>query len=257
MSASETRAVLEVKQPYDNHNGGQIAFGEDGYLYIALGDGGDGGDPHRNGQNRNTLLGKILRIDVDRTDGGMQYGIPSDNPFVGDPSARAEIWAYGVRNPWRFSFDRGGRMIVADVGQDRFEELSFAGRGGNLGWRQREADVCFEAPADGSPCDDGLMREPFLAYGREDGQSVTGGLVYEGSAIPELRGKYLFADFVRGKFWALDLPDVSDDRVSPRALLSLGRFSVMPSAFARDVVGELYVADFGRGSVYRIARAKD
>lgn len=257
LTATETEVVLELKQPYDNHNGGQIAFGPDGYLYIGLGDGGDGGDPHGNGQNRNTLLSTILRIDVDHTGSGDNYAIPSDNPFVGDSAARAEVWAYGVRNPWRFSFDPSGRIIVADVGQDRWEELSFANRGDNLGWRQREADTCFAAPADGSPCDSALMREPFLAYGRDDGQSITGGFVYQGSDNAALRDKYVFADFVRGRFWAIDLPQSTDARVTPDSVISLGRFTVMPSAFARDIAGELYVADFGHGSVYRIARAND
>lgn len=260
-SASEVRSLLEVQQPYDNHNGGQIAFGPDGFLYIGLGDGGHGGDPHGAGQDLTTWLGKILRIDVDGVDGkdagdgNRPYRVPADNPFVGHATARPEIWVYGVRNPWRFSFDPQGRLVVADVGQDLWEELSFAERGDNLGWNQREADTCYKAPADGSNCASAQMREPFYVYGRDDGQSVTGGFVYTGDAVPELRGKYLFGDVIRGRLWAVPLPASTSERVSDKDVLALGRYTLMPTTFARDARGEVYVADFGHGSIYRVAQA--
>jgi glucose/arabinose dehydrogenase len=192
--ASEV-VILEIAQPFDNHNGGQLAFGPDGYLYIGMGDGGSGGDPMRNGQNKNVLLAKLLRIDVsDRT----RYRIPSDNPFAAG-GGRGEIWAYGLRNPWRFSFDtETGALWLGDVGQDLYEEIDLIARGANYGWNIMEATHCYNA----SRCDMTGLTLPVFEYGHNLGCSVTGGFVDHGSA-PDLRGVYLYADYCSGRIWGL------------------------------------------------------
>ncbi|MDD9994337.1 MAG: PQQ-dependent sugar dehydrogenase, partial [Dehalococcoidia bacterium] len=180
--------LLEIPQPFSNHNGGQVAFGPDGYLYVGLGDGGRAGDPFGNGQDRSTLLGSILRIDVGTVGERGGYGIPPDNPFraAGDGS-RPEIWAYGLRNPWRFSFDlETGDLWVADVGQNQYEEVDLIEPGGNYGWNVMEGNSCF-SPSTGCSTE-GLVR-PVVQYGREDGCSITGGYVYRGSRLPALRGR--------------------------------------------------------------------
>jgi glucose/arabinose dehydrogenase len=243
--AVERRVLLEVAQPYANHNGGGLVFGPDGMLYIGLGDGGSGGDPQGNGQRLATLLGKMLRIDVTRKDPGLEYAVPKDNPFAGRKGARPEIWAYGLRNPWRYSFDPKGRLIAGDVGQDLWEEISIVERGKNLGWNVREAAHCF-FPKDG--CSSAGLVDPIFDYDRSLGLSVTGGFVYTGKRIPTLAGRYVFGDFGTGRLWALDLPD-APKRVSARLL---GRFSYAFSTFGRDADGELYAADFGPGSIYRL-----
>lgn len=239
-----SEVVLEVAQPYPNHNGGQIAFGPDGMLYVALGDGGFRDDPKGNGQDLGTLLGAMLRIDVDH---GRPYAVPPDNPFVGRPGARGEIWAYGLRNPWRFTFDPLGRMIAGDVGQNSFEEIDWIERGDNLGWKIREADHCFE-PARGCPTA-GLV-DPIWSYPREEGVSVTGGVVWTGPG--PLSGQYLFGDFGSGRLWALSLPAT---RVRVPTVTALGRFAIQPSAFARAPDGSVWVADFGGGAVYAVTPA--
>ena len=246
--ATERRRVLEVAQPYPNHNAGQLAFGPDGYLYIGLGDGGWRADPEGHGQNRSTLLGSILRIDVDSEE--RPYAIPPDNPFVALADVRKEIWAYGARNPWRYSFDPHGRLVVADVGQDSYEEIDLVSAGDNLGWNIREATHCFEPKTD---CPTRDLVDPVHEYGRALGQSVTGGYVYTGEAIPELVGKYVFADFTSGRMWSLELPGphlASQDLVEARLL---GQWSMLIATFGRDHAGELYVADYGGGGVYRLA----
>ncbi|MHC4148844.1 MAG: PQQ-dependent sugar dehydrogenase, partial [Planctomycetota bacterium] len=194
--------ILEVNQPFSNHNGGQIAFGPDGFLYISLGDGGSAGDPGNNGQNRQTLLGSILRIDVDNPAGGKNYSIPSDNPFVGNSSSfREEIYAFGLRNPWRFSFDpANGRLWAADVGQNRFEEIDIIENGKNYGWRIMEASSCFN-PSSG--CNVTGLQLPIWEYSHGVGNSVTGGYVYHGPGRPELDGAYIYADFGSGRIWSL------------------------------------------------------
>lgn len=250
-SATEMRSLLEVEQPYQNHNGGQLVFGPDGFLYIGLGDGGYRDDPDGAGQDKSTWLGKMLRIDVDNTDGAQPYAVPRDNPFVGGRTVRPEIWAYGLRNPWRYSFDPTGRMVIADVGQDAWEEISIAERGDNLGWNVREGRVCFR----GDECKHDGMKDPVYVYGRDDGQSITGGFVYTANDFPELTGKYVFADFLRGRFWAITLPTDSRATVTERQVLALGRFSILPSTFARDAAGRVYVADFGGGAVYQLGSA--
>lgn len=251
-TAVRMRTILEVAQPYANHNAGQLAFGpQDGMLYIGLGDGGWRGDPHRTGQDPGALLGKILRIDVDRPgEGGRAYAIPADNPFVGRAGFRPEIWALGVRNPWRHSFDPKGRLIVADVGQDQWEEVSFAPRGGNLGWNVREGRHC-HSPAKNCP-NEGFV-EPIWEYSHEYGQSITGGYVYAGSRLPALRGKYLVGDFTQGRLWALTLPE-GDSREATS--VELGQFEILLSTFGQDADGEIYVGDFGKGVISRLTAAE-
>jgi glucose/arabinose dehydrogenase len=234
------RVLLEIAQPYRNHNGGLNLFGPDGMLYIGMGDGGSGGDPHNNGQRLDTLLGKLLRIDVD---GAAPYRVPPDNPFVGRSGARGEIWAYGLRNPWRFSFDRTtGRLFLADVGQNQWEEIDLIQKGGNYGWRTMEGAHCFNPP-------DGCSRTglilPIAEYGREGGCSITGGYVYRGGRIRDLVGRYLFGDYCSGTLWAL-----RDDggRWVRESLLDTG---LRISSFGEDQAGELYVVDH-RGTVQQL-----
>jgi glucose/arabinose dehydrogenase len=236
---STERVLLRIEQPYSNHNGGHLAFGPDGYLYIATGDGGAGGDPHENGQALDTLLGKLLRLDVS----GDDAAAPEDNPFVEREGARPEIWAYGLRNPWRFSFDRE-RIWVADVGQSAREEVNVqpADEGGlNYGWNIMEGSECFGAP----DCDREGLVLPVAEYGHGDGCSITGGHVYRGSAVPDLRGGYVFGDFCSGTVWILDSSDPERDAaVALRTGLSIASFGV-------DAESELYVVDLN-GSIHRI-----
>ncbi|MCH7706152.1 MAG: PQQ-dependent sugar dehydrogenase, partial [Chloroflexi bacterium] len=198
------RIIMEIPQPAANHNGGQLAFGPDAYLYVGLGDGGYGGDPFRNGQNVGTLLGTILRLDVTDVPGGAAYAIPPDNPFVGVAGAREEVWAYGFRNPWRFSFDElgdgQGRLWVADVGQNRWEEIDLVEPGLNYGWNVMEGAHCFSS---GLNCDTAGLQLPVIEYDHSDGCSVTGGYVYRGQAIPSLVGSYLYGDFCPGRRWGV------------------------------------------------------
>ncbi len=236
--------LLEVAQPYTNHNGGQVAFGPDGYLYIALGDGGSGGDPQNNGQNRSSLLGKILRIDVDTTSGGKPYGIPADNPFVGNASGwREEIYAYGLRNPWRFSFDPvTNRLWAADVGQNRVEEIDIIQKGENYGWRIMEGTLCYD-PSSG--CDTTGLKLPVWEYDRSLGYSITGGYVYRGSAIPSLVGKYVYGDYVSRRIWALEY-----DGTSAPTNQELVPSSSYISSFGVDASGEIYVCDITAGKMF-------
>jgi glucose/arabinose dehydrogenase len=239
--ASE-RILFTVDQPFANHKGGQLAFGPDGFLYIAFGDGGSGGDPLGNGQNRQTLLGKIARIDVDHTDTGLQYAIPPDNPFAGTTD-RGEIWAYGFRNPWRFSFDKStGRLFVADVGQDKFEEVDLVQKGLNYGWNIMEGAHCFN-PATG--CNMTGLTLPIAEYDHSEGVTVIGGYVYHGTAISGLVGAYVFGDFSNGKIWELT---ESSGTWTRTLLLSSGHNF---SAFGQDSAGEVYIVDYA-GSVLKI-----
>jgi uncharacterized repeat protein (TIGR03806 family) len=237
--------LLQFIKPYGNHNGGCLRFGPDGHLYIGVGDGGLGGDPHANAQNLEVLNGKILRIEVNRKDTGKSYAIPEDNPFAnrgGD--VRGEIWAYGLRNPWRFSFDRPtGTLWAADVGQDRHEEIDIIVRGGNYGWNIREGKHPLDPNAERSAV--GEFIEPVLDYPRVEGKSVTGGLVYRGQRLPELAGAYLYADFVSGNVWALRW-----DGKNVTANSKIARTSLLISAFGEDEAGEVYLTAFD-GFIYR------
>jgi glucose/arabinose dehydrogenase len=247
--AEPVRMLLEVKQPYANHNAGQLVFGPDGKLYIGLGDGGARDDPHGNGQNPRTLLGSMLRIDVDGRDEGKPYRVPPDNPFVGKPEYLPEIWAYGLRNPWRYSFDPEKRLIVADVGQDHYEEIDIVQAGDNLGWKIKEGASCYKGkPGD---CERGDLVDPIFAYGRDQGASITGGFVYTGQRITALRGLYVFADYVSGRLWAIELP--RDRKQAVTQAKTLGQWPILPATFGRDAHGEIYVASFTRGEIYRLA----
>lgn len=245
--AGSARVLLTIAQPAPNHNGGLLKFGPDGYLYIGTGDGGAAGDPWGNGQSLDTLLGKLLRIDVDQ---GEPYGIPPDNPFVGQEDARPEIWAYGLRNPWRFSFDRAtGDLFIADVGQNQFEEVHFqpAGTPGgrNYGWDIMEANACFER----SNCDQSGLELPVAAYAhssREGGCSITGGYVYRGAEYPALVGTYLYADYCSGNLWTLR-PDGEAWQSRLAATLD-----IRASSFGEDEAGELYLTDRDGGGLYRL-----
>jgi len=253
------RPLLQIDQPAANHNGGTMVFGPDGYLYIGTGDGGRAGDPWGNAQNLNTLLGKLLRIDVDS---GTPYGIPPDNPFVGRRNARPEIWALGLRNPWKFSFDRAtGDLYIADVGQNAWEEIHFqpaGSRGGqNYGWNRMEGSRCYPQ---GSRCDPSGFILPVAEYSHQWGCSITGGYVYRGTAIPELVGYYLFADYCSGRIWAMDTGpkaayrDAPGQPVAPWSFEELLHTSYRITAWGEDAAGELYVADHG-GRVYRLVPA--
>lgn len=239
------QVLLEVEQPYGNHNGGQIVFGPEGYLYIAFGDGGAGGDPQENGQDRSTLLGSILRIDVDATSEGRNYGIPPGNPFAdNDQGTREEIWAYGLRNPWRISFDPETQALWAgDVGQNAYEEVSIIEKGENYGWNTMEGRHCFE-PKEG--CDETGLALPVHEYSRDVGSSITGGFVYRGADVPALAGQYVFADYASRKVWALDAERPQD---AERAALAEG-FDQSIASFGLDAEGELYACAFD-GKIYR------
>lgn len=236
--ASE-EALLTLEQPFDNHNGGHILFGPDGFLYIGFGDGGSAGDPLGNGQDTSNLFGALLRIDVD---GGPPYAVPPDNPLVGG-AGRPEIWAWGLRNPWRFSFDRAtGDLWLGDVGQAQWEEVNRIQRGGNYGWNIREGAHCFAAPT----CAAAGLIDPVAEYGHDLGCSITGGYVYRGGAIPSLHGAYLYGDFCSGRVWALD-----PATAVVRELLDTDLNIV---SFAEDQAGELYLVD-GGGRLRRLVPA--
>ena len=242
--ASEV-VLLKIAQPFANHNGGQVRFGPDGNLYVAMGDGGSGGDPLGNGQNLGSLLGKLLRIDVESSPG--QARIPVDNPFVNAAGARGEIWAYGLRNPWRFSFDRvTGDLWIADVGQDTYEEVDFqpaAGHGGeNYGWNRTEGLHCFQ-----TGCRTEGLTLPIAEYPHTAGAcSVTGGFVYRGRLSPGMRGLYLYGDYCTGQMWGLE---PQGKTWSNRPLLASG-FNI--TTFGEDEVGELYVTNAANGAVYHL-----
>lgn len=245
--------ILEVDQPFSNHNAGQIVFGPDGYFYVTLGDGGAGGDPMEHGQNRSTLLGSILRIDVDNPQDDRNYGIPEDNPLVGadcgPAGCREEIYAYGLRNPWRISFDPAtDQLWAADVGQNAYEEIDLIEAGNNYGWNVMEGMHCYE-PSTG--CDQSGLTLPVWEYPHSQGQSVTGGYVYRGDRVPGLVGAYVYADFVSGRIWALRLDGDEVDNVE------LANTSLGISTFGVDAEGELYLASFGgfgsEGRIYRFA----
>ncbi|MDH4140319.1 MAG: PQQ-dependent sugar dehydrogenase [Coriobacteriia bacterium] len=254
--ADSEEVLLRIVQPYANHNGGMVAFGPDGYLYIGTGDGGSGGDPEGNGQKLGALLGKLLRIDVRSRSAGTPYGVPADNPFAsGTPQAstdgarRPEIWAWGLRNPWRFSFDREtGDMWIGDVGQNEWEEIDFepasSAGGENYGWNVLEATHPYP-PGASKPENGARYTAPVVEYDHGAGQSVTGGYVYRGSGEPNLFGTYLYGDFEVGRIWGLQR---TADGIETRELADT---KMLISSFGEDDAGELYVVDFN-GSVYRV-----
>lgn len=245
--ASE-KVLLEIDQPYSNHNGGMVAFGPDGYLYIGMGDGGSGGDPEGNGQDRTALLGKILRIDVDHSSSTLPYAIPADNPYAtATDGSRPEIYAVGMRNPWRFSFDRvSGRLWVGDVGQDAYEEVDIIENGKNYGWNTMEGFHCFYT----AECDTTGLTLPIIEYDHSEGKSITGGYVYRGVRLPELYGRYLYADYSVGRIWALEYD--GKNVVHNVELLDSNAYV---SSFGEDAEGEVYVVAY-QGQLYRLDRTE-
>ena len=252
---SQNAVLMSIDQPFSNHNAGMLAFGADGHLYIGTGDGGSGGDPQNNSQNPQALLGKMLRIAVD---GLNPYTIPADNPFVGDPTTLDEIWALGLRNPWKYSFDRTtGDLYIADVGQNQWEEINFqaasSAGGENYGWRLKEGSQCFNPPTN---CDPGGLTDPVWEYEHASGRcSITGGYVYRGQDIPLLSGFYMFGDFCSGEYWLL-----RDDGGWNASLVDIWADGVLltnsddVTAFGEDARGELYVIPrrFGEAAIYKI-----
>ena len=239
--------LLAIPDPYRNHNGGLVMFGPDGYLYAGLGDGGSGGDPQGNGQDPFALLGKILRLDVEATTGDRPYGIPAGNPFADGEAGAPEVWATGLRNPWRFSFDRGtGDLYIADVGQNQVEEVNFqpaASAGGeNYGWNIMEGTNCF-AVAD---CDPSGLVLPVAEYEHDQGCSVSGGYVYRGTALPALTGVYLFADYCTGLLWGLGR-DASGAWLMSEPLAT----GLNIASFGENAAGELFALDPG-GTIYQV-----
>ncbi len=252
------QVLMTIKQPFWNHNGGTLEFGKDGYLYIALGDGGKGDDPLQTGQDLTTLLGKILRIDVDHHSPGLPYGIPDDNPFVKTPGARREIYALGVRNPWRISFDREtGDLWCADVGQNLWEEIDIIPKGGNCGWSKREASHVARPGAkqfienDLAPKSPEFV-DPVWEYPHTDawGKSVTGGQVYRGAKIPALKGYYVYGDYVSGKLWALKV-DSSGKAKENRVIEWDSALPVV--TFGEDQAGEVYFTSTTGGRIYKLS----
>jgi uncharacterized repeat protein (TIGR03806 family) len=263
LDPNSERILLTVNKPADNHNGGQLHFGPDGFLYLGLGDGGGGGDPQENAQNPQRLLGKMLRINVNSAPPGQPYGIPGDNPFAGNPRCNVngsgsqncpEIYALGLRNPWRWSFDRQtGQQWVADVGQGSWEEINILARGGNYGWDNREGAHCFEPP---SGCITAGMIDPVAEYDHSIGQSITGGYVYRGTQTTEVFGRYVFADFISGMIASL-APGAGGTYTITRHVQpgtappgAPGQLNI--SAFGESNAGELYAVDFFRGQLFRL-----
>jgi glucose/arabinose dehydrogenase len=241
----EERILMVVLQPYPNHNGGMVAFGPDGYLYVGLGDGGSAGDPGNRAQNPDELLGKILRIDVDRGD---PYGVPVDNPY-GREGGRPEIYALGLRNPWRFSFDsKTGELWAADVGQNKWEEIDLVTKGGNYGWRLMEGAHCFHPTFF---CQTSGLQLPLFEYSHEKGRcSVIGGYVYRGRTVDSLAGHYLYGDYCSGEIFVLTSVQEGETSRDPRVVL---KTSLRISSFGEDEAREMYVLDHG-GGLYRLTR---
>jgi glucose/arabinose dehydrogenase len=250
--ASE-EVLLRFNKPFWNHDGGTICFGPDGYLYITHGDGGAANDPYGNGQNLKTLLGKVLRIDVDRKEGDKNYAVPKDNPFVGRDGASPEVWAYGLRNIWRMAFDRQtGSLWAGEVGQNLYEEINLITKGGNYGWNPRESLHPFGAKGVGPRND---MLEPIWEYHHDVGKSITGGAVYRGKRVPELQGHYIYGDYVTAKIWALRY-DNDKKRVTANRTIADRGLPIL--SFGEDQEGDVYLMTYsatGQG-IYRFTSAK-
>ncbi len=246
---ASAKVLLAIPDRAQNHNGGQVTFGPDGYLYVGTGDGGGAGDTAGNAQNKDVLLGKVLRLDVDNVPAGQPYGIPASNPFVNESGTKPEIWAYGLRNPWRFSFDRETKdLYIADVGQNQWEELNLqpaASKGGeNYGWNTMEARACFPS---GDSCDKTGLVQPIAMYTHNQGCSITGGYVYRGDDQPALKGWYLFTDYCSGNLWIRRAGE-TDNFNSNVA----GKTEASISSFGEDANGELYATDDSGGRLYRV-----
>lgn len=242
IESSEDEIVMKFPQPYSNHNGGHIAFGNDGYLHIAVGDGGSAGDPQGNAQNLSSIYGKLLRIDIDKKSGTKNYSIPPDNPFAdGRVDALPEIFAYGLRNPWKFSIDEmTGKIMAGDVGQNRIEEIDEIVRGGNYGWNIMEGTSVYK---DDKVTDKATHIPPVTEYQHPDGKSVTGGYIYRGEILNGLYGYYIYGDFVTGRVWAYDF-----ENGESREILETG---LNISSFGLDRNGEILIVDYS-GKLFRI-----
>ncbi|MCL4731779.1 MAG: PQQ-dependent sugar dehydrogenase, partial [Planctomycetes bacterium] len=244
------KVILEVEQPWGNHNGCSLNFGADGFLYASFGDGGAANDPHNHSQNLATLLGTVLRLDIDREENGKPYAVPRDNPFVGKDGARPEIWAYGLRNIWRMAFDaETGLLWGGDVGQNAFEEIDIIVKGGNYGWNRREGFAPFQ---NGEKAAD--MIDPVVDYPRDKGISVTGGVVYRGKVMEKLRGVYLYADYGSGRLWGVEY-DHQEKKVKQHELLLHVRNAAI-SSFGEDPAGEVYVCGHHSGRIWRLEAEK-
>ena len=245
---SET-ILLRFRQPWDNHNGGKVAFGNDGFLYIGTGDGGSWGDPGNRAQDRKELLGKILRIDVNKSSAKMNYGIPADNPYTGNKDGyREEVYAYGMRNPWRFCFDRvTGQLWAGDVGQNEFEEIDVIENGGNYGWHIMEANKCYRSVT----CNKDKLKSPIFHYrqGSDTGSSITGGYVCRDKNLPGLTGKYIYGDFVTGNIWALT--HTNNEAIKNELITKIS--GGLPS-FGEDSQRNLYVISYNPGKIYRLTQ---
>jgi len=240
--------IVEVAQPYANHNAGQLAFGPDGYFYIGLGDGGGSGDPLGHAQNLSTVLGSILRIDVNGLSAPGDYAIPADNPFMGTEDAREEIWAFGLRNPWRFSFDlETGLLWAADVGQNLWEEIDIITKGANYGWNIMEGSHCY-SPSTG--CNQSGLTLPIFEYDHSQGCSVTGGYVYRGDQIPALQGYYIYGDYCSGNIWAL-----AYDGSAVTENIRLVDSGLSITSFGEDLAGNLYILD-RQGGIYTLVETE-
>ena len=246
IDSSREEVILDLPQPYGNHNGGQITFGPEGFLYISLGDGGGAGDPEEHAQNLSTMLGSILRISVTGDMGGEKYKVPDDNPFVHLPNVRTEIWAYGFRNPWRFSFDNyTGALFVGDVGQEKIEEIDIVRKGQNYGWPVMEGSLCY-SPSIG--CNTSNMILPIIEHRNDQECSIIGGYVYRGVGLPGLNGSYIYGDYCSGKIWGVNVNELMQGDSTPKLLVDSDLYI---TSFAQDLSGNLYVLSQNSG-VYRL-----
>ena len=244
--AASEEILMTFNQPYSNHNGGSILFGKDGFLYIATGDGGSGGDPQNYAQNLGSLLGKMLRIDVNSKENGLNYAIPADNPFKTASNARPEIYAYGLRNPWKVTEDRAtGKFWIADVGQNAREEVDILEKGGNYGWKVAEGKTCY-SPSNN--CNRTGFVEPVFEYGTSVGRSITGGYVYNGTRLSAIKGQYIYGDYVSGTIWALKYEEASKQATN----ILLTRLVGSLSSFGEDEAGELYLLNYQTGKIHQL-----